>query len=86
MSNVINNPENTYFKTKTIRYQIFQYQLNKIKIMQSGTAFLDSNLTRYVKSLSPNNSLGNYPNIFVNEDKYLKTRLFQTVVNRKLFK
>lgn len=54
--------------------------------MQSGTAFLDSNLTRYVKSLSPNNSLGNYPNIFVNEDKYLKTRLFQTVVNRKLFK
>lgn len=56
--------------------------------MRIGTAFLDSNLARYVKSLSPNNSLGNYPNnIFANEDKYLCSKMFKTVVNnRKLFK
>lgn len=49
---------------------------------------MDSNLARYIKSLSPNNSLGNYPNnISANKDKYLYIRMFKTVVNdRKLFK
>lgn len=59
-----------------------------IKIKQIGRAFLDNNLASYVKSLSPNNSLGNYlDNISANENKYLSTRMFKTVVNsKKLFK
>ena len=43
---------------------------------------MDSNLARYIKSLSPNNSLGNYPNnISTNDNKYLFIRVFRTVVN-----
>ena len=45
---------------------------------------MDSNLARYIKSLSPNNSLGNYPNnISTNDNKYLFIRVFKTVVNNR---
>lgn len=54
-----------------------------------GISFLDNNLARYVKSLSLNNSLENYPNTIVlaKEGKYLCSRIAKKVVNnKKLFK
>lgn len=90
MPNVINNLENTNLQKKKKHNQIpfVNDRVKKIKIMQISMAFLDHNLVSYVKSLAPNNSLGNHPNnIFANENEYLCTRMFKTVVTkRKLFK
>lgn len=80
-SNIINNTENTSFLKNTIRYYFSTTKLiDKIKTMQIGTTFLDSNLARKVKSSSPNDFLGSHlKNIFTSEDKHLFTKMFKTV-------